>query len=429
MDTETVRRRNSKPSSRSCKAPSTPKLRASCDACSLSKVKCDREQPTCHRCTNSGITCNYSLSLRMGKASAASRTAGVKSKDGAQRSKPSTTGLSRVTSPDRETCNSSINPGTPQSDSPEQQISDIFGLRSPDFENELSKPWQDSTIIGDINSNYLTEWSSTSCDSYTENMLSTPIEFLSASSLGLPDSSISLDPQHDLLYNAPASTERLLACDDDMQRFFGVSTLEANNVNMNAVGGPLPSPPSSNADISNHDCTNLAKSTLNNLRLAPPEGTALQATSFLPTIDQALTSNRNAMKHMFTILSCLCAHDPHLPFLVAVVSSKMLAWYQAVARVSTSSFTTSDSTFAGTETVMHTPLTLGAYKLDGVYEERMKVQLVLSELRKMKELVEKFGERFCREEGGEKKRDGGVYSALEIFLQTRLRETVQALRV
>lgn len=40
------------------------KLRASCDACSRAKVKCDKVRPTCHRCGNMGICCNYSPSMR-----------------------------------------------------------------------------------------------------------------------------------------------------------------------------------------------------------------------------------------------------------------------------------------------------------------------------------------------------------------------------
>lgn len=68
------------------------------------------------------------------------------------------------------------------------------------------------------------------------------------------------------------------------------------------------------------------------------------------------------------------------------------------------------------------PLTLGAYTLDGEYEARMKVQLVLGELRKVEVSVGKFGERFC------KGVEDGVYAALETFLRSRLRETVQELR-
>ena len=43
------------------------KLRASCDGCYLSKVKCSKETPACSRCAAHGIPCKYSPSQRMGK--------------------------------------------------------------------------------------------------------------------------------------------------------------------------------------------------------------------------------------------------------------------------------------------------------------------------------------------------------------------------
>ncbi len=73
---------------------------------------------------------------------------------------------------------------------------------------------------------------------------------------------------------------------------------------------------------------------------------------------------------------------------------------------------------------MHTPITLGAYKLDGEDEERVKVQLVLSELRKVEKLEKKFCGEVCTGEDGDREgeRDGGVYLAVKAFLRTRLKE-------
>jgi hypothetical protein len=42
------------------------RLRASCDACSRAKVKCDKKRPTCHRCSNMGIDCT--ITYRPGRA-------------------------------------------------------------------------------------------------------------------------------------------------------------------------------------------------------------------------------------------------------------------------------------------------------------------------------------------------------------------------
>lgn len=45
----------------------TPKLRSSCDGCGVAKVRCDRGQPGCSRCTMLGSTCVYGPSRRFGK--------------------------------------------------------------------------------------------------------------------------------------------------------------------------------------------------------------------------------------------------------------------------------------------------------------------------------------------------------------------------
>lgn len=42
----------------------TDKLRASCDACYLAKVKCSKSRPLCQRCLVSGTSCAYSPSAR-----------------------------------------------------------------------------------------------------------------------------------------------------------------------------------------------------------------------------------------------------------------------------------------------------------------------------------------------------------------------------
>ena len=43
------------------------KMRASCDPCARSKIKCSKEKPQCSRCSQMGIDCNYSPSRRLGK--------------------------------------------------------------------------------------------------------------------------------------------------------------------------------------------------------------------------------------------------------------------------------------------------------------------------------------------------------------------------
>ena len=54
--------------------PRQPKLRASCDGCFLAKVKCSKERPICSRCLTTGAECGYSPSCRTGKAKSTSST-------------------------------------------------------------------------------------------------------------------------------------------------------------------------------------------------------------------------------------------------------------------------------------------------------------------------------------------------------------------
>ncbi|TVY84598.1 Trypacidin cluster transcription factor [Lachnellula suecica] len=45
----------------------TSRLRDSCHACAMSKVKCHKEKPSCSRCTRRGITCEYFVTKRPGR--------------------------------------------------------------------------------------------------------------------------------------------------------------------------------------------------------------------------------------------------------------------------------------------------------------------------------------------------------------------------
>lgn len=48
-------------------ARTTSKLRDSCQACALSKVKCHKEKPVCSRCAKRGIPCDYFITKRPGR--------------------------------------------------------------------------------------------------------------------------------------------------------------------------------------------------------------------------------------------------------------------------------------------------------------------------------------------------------------------------
>lgn len=64
--------------------------------------------------------------------------------------------------------------------------------------------------------------------------------------------------------------------------------------------------------------------------------------------------------------------------------------------------------------------------MDAEDEERMRVQIVVNELRKVKCLVDKYAKKYCKK-GGNGEAGDGIYSALEAFLRSRLTTTLQEL--
>ncbi|KAL6718200.1 hypothetical protein ACLMJK_004288 [Lecanora helva] len=50
-----------------------PKLRDSCDACAIAKVKCTKKKPTCTRCDRRGFNCEYNATKRAGRPSQSSK--------------------------------------------------------------------------------------------------------------------------------------------------------------------------------------------------------------------------------------------------------------------------------------------------------------------------------------------------------------------
>lgn len=91
--------------------------------------------------------------------------------------------------------------------------------------------------------------------------------------------------------------------------------------------------------------------------------------------------------------------------------------YEAVIKPSPSPSDASSSGCIG--------ITVGAYKMDAEDEERMRLQIVVNELRKVKGLVDKYASKYCTEDGLMEGHE--IYSALVSFLRTKFATTLQDL--
>jgi hypothetical protein len=377
-------KKNPRPSTPSAKPIKPRKFRSSCDGCSASKVKCDQGQPQCLRCVNLGVRCNYSPSRRMGKPPASARqlskSSNISSSDSEKQNTPNPAKKRQLSPP------SEINIPAPSIENNQC----IFDHSLMDTEDFMSTNWQDdmfstSTFDGLPSSDFQL----TSANLFDFNFNFTPDstqlnnQFVFGDDSSLDSSrAASRDPFFEPLQLFPSNTSQPTAMISPR------SSLAAPNLCAHQADfGRTPSP-----------------------------------TPFLDTnssIDQVLITNKAEIENAYALLACDCSHNPHFALTLALVCNKILAMYEAVIKPSPPSSDSSSSGCIG--------ITVGAYKMDAEDEERMRIQIVVNELRKVKGLVDKYANKYGMVDGAVGDGEGAVYSALVSFLRSKFATTLQDL--
>ncbi|KAF1911831.1 hypothetical protein BDU57DRAFT_460470 [Ampelomyces quisqualis] len=408
--------------------PKPRKMRASCDACSRAKVKCDKVRPTCHRCGNMGICCNYSPSMRLGKPRKNRNPDGTIMREVSPASScgpmaprpdmiPRTTAYASESSPE-PTDPFFFGPATPEYHYQDAFMSSAFdGSQSPASYSEAG-----SLVSG---------WSS---DDHL--MFGTPADMLTPIPQFTPSGphfhghvrSTSMHSQPDMFAPMDALNSPSLPSHPFFPLTDPIFTQDKMaNSPPPMIPAPLPTPPASTA-LHGHDCTQFAFQTLNSLYAPPssqPSANDFNGTSVgLPTLDAVLSTNKAAVDKLYVLLSCPCSSNPHFSTTIAFTVTKILSWYQAIAGVhdpEDSSINTPMEAFT------HTSISLGDFGLKVEDEDTFRTQLVLSELRKVEKLIDKFSERYCKAANtADTGIESGVYGALEQLLRTRVRDTFKA---
>ncbi|KAF2866751.1 Zn-II 2Cys6 regulatory protein [Massariosphaeria phaeospora] len=408
------------------------KLRASCDACSRAKVKCDKVRPTCHRCGNMGICCNYSPSMRLGKPRK------IRNPDGSIMRDVSPASSCGPLGPRPEMIPRTTAPYTNES-SPEPTDPFFFGPATPEYHFQdafMANTYEGGYSPHSDTGSFVNGWSTND----DQMMFQSPTEMFAAIPQFPPpqsqspyaghhvrSSSVQSQPEMfapmDGLHSPPMSGSQYYSMAEPSLPVFAQEKMMASPTPM--VPAPLPTPPAS-ATIQTHDCTQFAFSTLNSL-YAPPSSQPT-ATDFngnangLPTLDTVLSTNKSAVDKLFVLLGCPCSANPHFSTTIAFTIVKILSWYQAVAGVNQQGGESPVNTQM--EAFTYTPISLGEFRLEGEDEDTFRTQLVLGELRKVEKLIDKFAERYCKgANAAETGIEGGVYGALESLLRTRVRDT------
>jgi hypothetical protein len=392
------------------KPPKQPKLRSSCDGCGAAKLKCDRRQPECGRCTDLSITCVYGVSRKMGKP--------PRDRVGQRGRSPEDRQPSYV---EKRKCDDNGYKG----DRARRSGSDTTSLKSAasSGSTDLDSAW--GSADGD-------DFSQIGTDTTMLDNTFPQLTHFSSMDLGdwaLPDelATNNLDTDMFATFEWP-EMETTATPPSYTQHFPG-------------MGGSIPMPFGDNLPPQG-DCSCLRETheILNNLSLINPDktptaaapGPMATAANHFP-LDYVLNLNRECSGRLGKLLTCTCAGCPHLALLHASIISQVLKWYHQESSATTLSpshpsslmsaalnenvahagsslpgiasaspwsatTVTSTATIGGANTPKSstgsTPMAMGCFIID---DERvqvtLRIQLLLAELTRIGSLIKIFSTR------------------------------------
>ncbi|KAI8936518.1 hypothetical protein NX059_006923 [Plenodomus lindquistii] len=193
---------------------------------------------------------------------------------------------------------------------------------------------------------------------------------------------------------------------------------------------PTPPPPPANVSVPRHDCTSYAFQTLRSLYTPSISGSlTVDFASFpdeLPTWTDTLSITKSAVESIHNLLDCSCSVNPHFSSTTSLVISKVLSSYESMAGVDERNRIHSRSAQVGNSAQTSNPKI--TTKVSSDHEMSLRTNIVLSELRRVEKLVDKFSERYSKHDNSlEFGIESGIYQAMEAELRTRVRDTFKVI--
>ena len=450
----------------------TQTLRASCDACASSKVKCDKERPACRRCLSGGAECVYGVSRKHGKQPRRKRS---------------------MATADSKTVTDRLAP---------RVLVDSPSLRQGHFRPELDMGFED--VLHDIGiSRGPPAIRSSEQDQYTLSTPESPIPDDEWSSFvdpapffpnygqagGRKQSYTSLESAYSLYETVTESTEHTRFLGDVLSgpssgpspsqgsslssasRGWRPPSIDHNQSpqHLRSPGNPISQQSTQHQQSQPHSCYNLASSALESLRLETryvcSRKRALDGPSPSPlpilNLDHILEANKSALATLQQTMDCKCLerHAP-LAFLHASIFSKVIFWYQVAGRIirsaatpvkSQSRFVTSPNSALpddcahgrsrGTptssgfspRTLESLSVSIGHFDVDAEDRATLSQHLLLSELRKAAALAERIQmrrgdseyETFSTSDGDSSRDPSGI---LGNWIQAELARTIREVK-
>lgn len=390
------------------------KLRSTCDRCTLLKVRCDKQKPRCERCKGLGSSCVYSPRRWKGRSVPKSVSFSPSTPPVESRRNPS-----RASRP----LAAPVVPTEPWDLMTQSAQSDSFGLPTPDL--DINVEFKDTPMGMGLQWDGLfsgahgldpAEWypGFMDVDQGEKGERGDATNTSHRSTHDHAASSRSVPPSP-----APTSATTFSHMGSSMDLTTSASSPDAGH----SASSGMEDPDSSyGSAASSCQCPTLVFQLLQDMYHADPlssyrlavagadgGGPAPNApTSNGRGSDDMVKVTREAVQRMEQLLSCDyagCGRDPTLFFLVAALSSKLLAWYRAVfalvRRQSSGSGASPEpgadegaaAAAAAADLAFVVPIQVEGFHLDFGSEQRMKAQFLLCEVRRLGQVLDLFGAR------------------------------------
>ncbi|KAJ5726148.1 Aflatoxin biosynthesis regulatory protein [Penicillium malachiteum] len=340
--------------------PGRPKLRDSCNACSASKVKCNREKPTCLRCAKRGLVCEYLVTRRAGRKH--------------DKARPRS--------------------GTTSSNSPQ---------RTPLYTPEWSVSGTPIPRLDEFSSDQLADLTNLTVD--FDSFLGSP------SSFPLLDSSDSLLASSNLSAQGSANGSYLEASFLSADKFAAIP-----NDSLSTTYPNLSDLTNERFNQNEWPCGCLAASLDLFRQLIPPHPASCTRIHISPsykqdpTTESIVATNARTVDAITQTLHCSCANDGFLLVMVFMAAFKVMSWYGTAARGLNSDLTRNDLHSLGS--LIEDPARLTA---QSVFSELHRVQKLVNAL------SAKVGRYKTDDNTGDQPFSSAVLHQLELDLRKRIR--------
>ncbi|KAI3401501.1 hypothetical protein diail_10935 [Diaporthe ilicicola] len=344
-----------------------PKLRSSCDACGAAKVRCDKTQPRCGRCTAGGVTCVYGLSRKFGKAPRKKAPAEPNA-SGDSASKPLGQNAhahhhhqnhqnSLSCFPDYRPLSGATNRAV-KYEQPRPATSPSFGLEDslmaftshanhhdmfmPSPDNSLDNfndPFSFAEAPAQSSHHHHHHHNNNNAILRADPRHHGTVDPLDLTFSASDYSSFSEWIQPDDLMHTPDSSQQSNSKEAESAQQMPSSASSSSSSSSHRLSTTSCFSPSSSLDSAlpdtsllqadSHRCQELAYATLDSLSLR--QDSIARGEHLTQTMDKVLNRNKQAVDTMRRLLACPCAKSPHLAMLYASITSKVLMWYQLAA--------------------------------------------------------------------------------------------------